>query len=103
MRRCQEAEGGDTRYMGFPLPSALLPMGSECPEARGQGSMENSFLKCRAGRRLSGKDPRANRAYPAIQRCRLRGTREEASGVLVRVLTSEAATSRSACCSPPIL
>lgn len=34
--------------------------------------METSFLRCRAGGRLSGNDPRANRAYPAIQRCRLR-------------------------------
>lgn len=54
-------------------------MDSKYPEARGWGSMENSFLRCRAGRRLSGNDLRANRAHPAIQRCRLRMTRKTGS------------------------
>lgn len=61
-----------------PFLQPCFPRTQNAPDTRGQGSMETSFLRCRAGRRLSGNDLRANRAYPAIQRCRLR-TRETGS------------------------
>lgn len=63
--------GSDTQYKGFSTPFQPHFWWTHSTQARGQGSLENSFLRCRAGRRLSGNDLRANRAYPAVQRCRV--------------------------------
>lgn len=49
------------------LPSfCLTSHGPKYSKARRRGRMENCSLGCRAGRRPSGNDLRANRAYPSI-------------------------------------